>query len=170
MAGFAGGNEGEEALPVNRRDRKRQLLLTGEVHGNTPFLPFGAEWQEVTPFERWVHPAMDEQGVIGEQLRLDQVGERYGFPQRVRTPSTTAVIVEGVGPGGGVIVRQEPRGANMARDWYEPSEWGGGILVHPLDETWEPSKAVGGDADLNAEVVSRRQATRLRYYKYTEGR
>jgi hypothetical protein len=167
VAGYAEHREGEEALPARHRS-KQDILRTGEVYTNTPFLPFDGDWRESKPFERWEHPAESEPGVIGGQLRLDEVGDRYGFPQRVRTPSATAVIAVGSGSGGGVIVKQEPRGANMPAEFYEPAEWGGGILVHPLDDTWRTRKVTGADADLNAEVVSKRQEIRLRHYKYIE--
>jgi hypothetical protein len=168
-----GGNEGQDgdtALPARFKEKKRALLRVGVTHINTPFLPYDADWQARKPFERWEHPAMKEPGVIGEQLRLDEVADRYGLPQRVRTPSATSVVVVGSGEGGGAIVKQEPRGANMPAEYYEPVEWGGGVLVHPIDDTWKPNKAIGGDRDLNDEVISKRQSIRKRYYKYSGGK
>lgn len=170
VAGFRTSyDEGEEALPVKRRKYKQALLLSTEVYENTPYPAFDDEWQEPEPFERWEHPAMKEQGVIGKQLRIDQVGERYGFPQRLRSPSATAIIAEGADPLGGVIITPEKRHGFPAA-FMEPSTWGGGILVHPIDKTWKALKSTGGDRTVNDPVIASRQAIRKRYYKYSTGR
>lgn len=117
----------------------------GGTHGSTgynnlglPIEPFCGTKLDNPPVRRTPHAAMCEKGVLGPSIRLDEVGERYGYPMRVRSPSGTGLKV--LRPDGdGIMVEVEER-KSFRFGMSGLKVWGGGIMVHPIDYAWKPGR------------------------------